>query len=271
MAQAGVPTAAWEAVTTAGGRARRDRAARRGRPRGGYPVVLKADGLAAGKGVVIAADEAEARTALEMLLVEHRFDTTSRHRRGMPRRASSFRCSRCATASAPCRWLRPATSSGSSTATAGPNTGGMGSFSPVAGFDAARAQDLTSRFHQPILDLMARRRHALPRGALRRPDADAGRSPPARAQRPLRGPRDAGRAAAPAQRPARSAEPGRAARRARRGRARLVAGSRRHRRACERRLPGAPRGGDRIDGLGAVAADVEVNHAGVRRGGRRIS
>ena len=35
--------------------------------------MIKADGLAAGKGVVIAADEAEARAALEEMLVERRF------------------------------------------------------------------------------------------------------------------------------------------------------------------------------------------------------
>src|SRR2546423_1285302 len=42
-----------------------------------YPAVLKADGLAAGKGVVIAADEREAREALEAMLVERRFGPTS--------------------------------------------------------------------------------------------------------------------------------------------------------------------------------------------------
>ncbi len=41
----------------------------------GYPVVIKADGLAAGKGVVIAADETQAREALHALLVERRFGT----------------------------------------------------------------------------------------------------------------------------------------------------------------------------------------------------
>ena len=38
-----------------------------------YPAVIKADGLAAGKGVVIAADEAEARAALVAMLEERRF------------------------------------------------------------------------------------------------------------------------------------------------------------------------------------------------------
>jgi len=39
----------------------------------GYPVVIKADGLAAGKGVIIASDASEARTAIEDMLVRDRF------------------------------------------------------------------------------------------------------------------------------------------------------------------------------------------------------
>ena len=64
MLAAGVPTAAHAVVTTV-----EDGMA----AIAGYPVVIKADGLAAGKGVVIAADETEARAALEAMLVERRF------------------------------------------------------------------------------------------------------------------------------------------------------------------------------------------------------
>jgi phosphoribosylamine--glycine ligase len=41
----------------------------------GYPLVLKADGLAAGKGVVIAADRAAAETAVREAMTERRFGT----------------------------------------------------------------------------------------------------------------------------------------------------------------------------------------------------
>jgi phosphoribosylamine--glycine ligase len=66
MRDAGVPTAAYETVRTVD-----EGMAAIGR----YPIVLKADGLAAGKGVVIAEDEAAAREALEAFLVERRFGT----------------------------------------------------------------------------------------------------------------------------------------------------------------------------------------------------
>jgi phosphoribosylamine--glycine ligase len=65
MKQSNIPTAAFETVET-------DEAARRALDRFTYPVVLKADGLAAGKGVVIANDRAEAeRVAYAMLAGEY--------------------------------------------------------------------------------------------------------------------------------------------------------------------------------------------------------
>lgn len=68
MDAAGVPTGAHEIVSTVDA----GLAAIGGR----YPAVIKADGLAAGKGVVIAADEAEATAALAAMIVERRFGET---------------------------------------------------------------------------------------------------------------------------------------------------------------------------------------------------
>src|SRR5205807_1062668 len=39
----------------------------------------------------------------------------------------------------------------------GPNTGGMGSYSPVPAVSAARAQEICAAVHQPVLDELARR------------------------------------------------------------------------------------------------------------------
>ena len=69
MAEAGVPTAE-HAVLRSRAEAL-DRLAS-----ASYPTVLKADGLAAGKGVIIAADESEARAAVEAFFVEQRFGAT---------------------------------------------------------------------------------------------------------------------------------------------------------------------------------------------------
>ena len=40
--------------------------------RQGAPIVIKADGLAAGKGVVVAASVAEAKAAIDLMLVQNR-------------------------------------------------------------------------------------------------------------------------------------------------------------------------------------------------------
>jgi len=69
MAAAGVPTASHTVL-------RSNEEARERLSRASYPAVLKADGLAAGKGVIIAATEAEAQEAVDVFFVEERFGAT---------------------------------------------------------------------------------------------------------------------------------------------------------------------------------------------------
>ena len=63
---AGIPTAQWERFDDA--EAARDSSRRRG-----APIVVKADGLAAGKGVVVAATEAEALAAIDAMMQARAF------------------------------------------------------------------------------------------------------------------------------------------------------------------------------------------------------
>ena len=147
MADAGVPTASWsEARSLEEGMTAIER----------YPVVLKADGLAAGKGVVIATDEAQARATLEALLVEHRFGTETvvveEHLSGEELSLLALCDGERALAMAPAQDYKRIFDGDR-----GPNTGGMGSYSPVRGVDDARASQLASEVHQPIVDLLRRR------------------------------------------------------------------------------------------------------------------
>ena len=66
MASCGVPTAAFEIAHDA-------RSALKGAKRFGFPLVLKADGLAAGKGVLIARERDELEQALEVFFEHRRF------------------------------------------------------------------------------------------------------------------------------------------------------------------------------------------------------
>jgi phosphoribosylamine--glycine ligase len=147
MAQAGVATAAWtRAATVEEGLA----------AIASYPAVLKADGLAAGKGVVIAAEETQARAALEAFLVEHRFGTQSvvveEHLVGEELSMLALCDGERAIAMTPARDYKRIFDGDR-----GPNTGGMGSFSPVGGIDSERAAQLVATIHQPIVELMRAR------------------------------------------------------------------------------------------------------------------
>jgi phosphoribosylamine--glycine ligase len=147
MAAAGVATASYEVVTDPD-----DGMEAIGR----YPVVIKADGLAAGKGVVIAQDETEARQALDRLLVEHQFGTdrvvVEEHLEGEELSLLAVCDGRRALALASAQDYKRIFEGDR-----GPNTGGMGSYSPVPAIDQARASEITEQVHQPVLDELARR------------------------------------------------------------------------------------------------------------------
>jgi phosphoribosylamine---glycine ligase len=122
---------------------------------GGYPAVIKADGLAAGKGVVIAADEGEARTALEDMLVARRFGeqpvVVEEFLAGDELSLLALCDGERAVPLAPARDYKRIGDGDT-----GPNTGGMGCYSPVAGaVDIAR--EVIAAVHQPVLEELARR------------------------------------------------------------------------------------------------------------------
>jgi phosphoribosylamine---glycine ligase len=121
-----------------------------------WPAVIKADGLAAGKGVVIAADREEARQALTDLLVDHKFGTD---RVVVEEFMAGEECSLLAICDG--TTALPLVSAQDYKrifdGDKGPNTGGMGCYSPIPAIDAAEAQRIVARIHQPVLDELRRR------------------------------------------------------------------------------------------------------------------
>jgi phosphoribosylamine--glycine ligase len=151
MREAGVPTASWTEFTTyEQAEAQMDCAS--------YPAVLKADGLAAGKGVIIAQTPAEAREALRDFFVERRFGDA-----GARVLVEEFLAGEELSLLALCDGERAIPMAPAQDfkrigeGDTGPNTGGMGSYSPVPGIDAARAAEIVRDVHQPIVDRFKQR------------------------------------------------------------------------------------------------------------------
>ncbi len=148
MEAAGVPTASYAVV--------RDVDAGMAAIGGRYPTVIKADGLAAGKGVIIAASESEAAVALHALLVERRFGTeqvvVEEFLDGEELSLLALCDGETALPLASAQDYKRIFDGD-----LGPNTGGMGSYSPVPAVDAAEAAAMCSSVHQPVLDELRRR------------------------------------------------------------------------------------------------------------------
>src|SRR5215218_6527706 len=149
MTAAGVPTAAHTVL-----RSREE--ARDHLSCASYPAVLKADGLAAGKGVIIAGSEAEAREATDVFFVEERFGSTEvvleEHLEGEELSLLAICDGENVLALAPAQDYKRIFDGDR-----GPNTGGMGSYSPVPEFDAERVEEIVDAVHRPVVELMRRR------------------------------------------------------------------------------------------------------------------
>jgi phosphoribosylamine--glycine ligase len=148
---AGIPTAAWERFEDA--EAALEFVARRG-----APIVVKADGLAGGKGVVVAATEAEAERAIRAIMED----------RALGEAGASVVIEECLVGDevslfALCDGLDAVLIGAAQDhkrvgdGDTGPNTGGMGAVSPPAGFGPEAQAHAMEGFVKPALAEMARR------------------------------------------------------------------------------------------------------------------
>jgi phosphoribosylamine--glycine ligase len=121
-----------------------------------FPAVLKADGLAAGKGVIVCSSEAEAREAVEVFFGERRFgDTTvvlEEFLEGEELSLLALCDGENVVPLAPAQDYKRIFDGDE-----GPNTGGMGSYSPVPGFGPAEVEAIVDAVHRPVVAAMAAR------------------------------------------------------------------------------------------------------------------
>jgi phosphoribosylamine--glycine ligase len=150
MRGAGVPTAAADLYDDPAA-ALRALAGRR------YPVVLKADGLAQGKGVLVAADEAAARAWVEQLMVERTLGAAGAelliedYLEGPEFSLFAFCDGETVTPTiAACDYKRLGDGD------VGPNTGGMGAYAPTPWIGEAEREELAARILRPVVAAMAR-------------------------------------------------------------------------------------------------------------------
>jgi phosphoribosylamine--glycine ligase len=149
MKRHGIPTADYETFTDAA-------AARAYVDRKGAPIVIKADGLAAGKGVVVASSIAEAHAAIDSMLVDNRMGSAGARvviEDFLEGEEASFivlsdgRNALALATSQDHKRLRDGDQ--------GPNTGGMGAYSPAPVVTPELHARVLREIIQPTIDGMA--------------------------------------------------------------------------------------------------------------------
>ncbi len=160
MLRAGVPTArSWTADDP-------DEAVSRARE-AGFPVVIKADGLAAGKGVVIAGDETEAEAAIADALIRGRFGPSGdvvlieEHLTGEEASVLALTDGENVAFLAPSQDHKRAQDGD-----AGPNTGGMGAYAPAPVVTPDLVEFARSAVFEPTLSALRELDGTIYRGVL---------------------------------------------------------------------------------------------------------
>jgi phosphoribosylamine---glycine ligase len=116
------------------------------------PCVLKVDGLAAGKGVFVCPDQESLDTALREVARLDQPVVIEELLEGEELSVFALADGQNAVALAPARDYKRVGDDDT-----GPNTGGMGSYSPVPGFGPAEVEELVDSVHRPVLAELARR------------------------------------------------------------------------------------------------------------------
>jgi phosphoribosylamine---glycine ligase len=120
------------------------------------PYVIKADGLAAGKGVVVTADRQEALEAVESMLVDRAFGSAGdrvlieEHLEGREVSVLALTDGEAVLPLEPAQDFKRALDGDR-----GPNTGGMGAYSPVPAVDDATRRRITAEILEPTIAALA--------------------------------------------------------------------------------------------------------------------
>jgi phosphoribosylamine--glycine ligase len=118
-----------------------------------FPLVIKADGLALGKGVIIAHDATEARAAIDSMLTKRRFGDAGT-RLLIEECLAGSECSLHALVDGRsyCMLATARDHKRAYDGDAGPNTGGMGAFSPADNFDTDQLAQFDREVMSPLLN-----------------------------------------------------------------------------------------------------------------------
>lgn len=118
----------------------------------GFPLAVKADGLALGKGVVIAHDRSEAEAAIEDMIDRGRFGDAGR-KVVIEEFLAGTECSIHALVDGRSYLLLPTAQDHKQLydGNQGPNTGGMGTFSPSEKLNAALLQEIREKILDPFI------------------------------------------------------------------------------------------------------------------------